>query len=222
MSVVGLTGSIGMGKSTAAGFLRSLGVPVYEADSEVHKLYAQGGAAVAPIGKAFPDVVRNGAVDRAKLSELLRANPAKVPALEAIVHPLARGVQQRFLHTMALRGEPIVVLDIPLLFETGGDRRCDAVIVVSAPDYIQRQRVLRRAGMTMDKLALLLNRQMPDREKRRRADFVIESNRGHRNTLLAIRRILDALRRRGHPRKSVHKKPGSRGKMRVTRRRRAK
>jgi len=208
MIVVGLTGSIGMGKTNAARNLRRLGVPVYEADAEVHKLYARGGAAVAPLDKAFPGAVSNGAVDRAKLSELLRADPKAVARLERIVHPLVRKVQERFLRAMALRRKPIAVLDIPLLFETGGERRCDAVIVVSAPAYLQRQRVLRRPGMSADKLDLLLGRQMPDAEKRRRAAFVIETNRGHRETLVELRRILRMLKRwtpRRRP-KSIHRR----------------
>lgn len=203
MIVVGLTGSIGMGKTTAARYLRRLGVPVYEADVEVHKLYQPGGAAVAPLARAFPGAVRNGAVDRARLSELLRQDPDGVARLERIVHPLVRGVQERFLRSMAMRREPVAVLDIPLLFETGGERRTDAVIVVSAPAYLQRQRVLRRPGMDAGKLDLLLGRQMPDAEKRRRADFVIETNRGHRDTLNALRRILRALRKsKGKPRRA--------------------
>jgi dephospho-CoA kinase len=197
MIVVGLTGSIGMGKTTAARFLRRLGVPVYDADAEVHRAYAKGGVAVAPIARAFPGAVRNGAVDRAKLSEILRADPAAVARLERIVHPLVRRVQERFLAAMRLRREPLAVLDIPLLFETGGDRRCDAVLVVSAPPYLQRQRVLRRAGMSAEKLDLLLGRQMPDAEKRRRADFVVETNRGYRDTLNALRGILRALKKSG-------------------------
>ena len=201
MIVVGLTGSIGMGKSNAARSLRFLGVPVYEADAEVHRLYAPGGAAVAPIARAFPGAVRNGAVDRARLSELLRADPAAVARLEEIVHPLVRRIQERFLGAMALRRAPIAVLDIPLLFETGGERRCDAVIVVSAPAYLQRQRVLRRPGMSALKLDLLLGRQTPDAEKRRRADFVVPTNRGYRDTLLALRRIVRALRSRPRSRR---------------------
>jgi len=201
MIVVGLTGSIGMGKSNAARSLRYLGVPVYEADAEVHRLYAPGGAAVAPIARAFPGAVRNGAVDRARLSELLRADPAAVVRLEEIVHPLVRRIQERFLGAMALRRAPIAVLDIPLLFETGGERRCDAVIVVSAPAYLQRQRVLRRPGMSALKLDLLLGRQTPDAEKRRRADFVVPTNRGYRDTLLALRRIVRALRSRPRSRR---------------------
>ena len=195
MIVVGLTGSIGMGKSNAARSLRYLGVPVYDADAEVHKLYAKGGAAVAPIARAFPFAVRDGAVDRAKLSELLRADPGAVERLETIVHPLVRRIQDRFIRTLRLRRAPVAVLDIPLLFETGGETRCDAVIVVSVPAYLQRQRVLRRPGMSGAKLDLLLGRQTPDAEKRRRADFVIHTNRGYRETLLALRLILRKLRR---------------------------
>lgn len=195
MIVVGLTGSIGMGKSNAARVLRFLGVPVYDADAEVHRLYAKGGAAVAPIARAFPFAVRGGAVDRAKLSELLRADPGAVARLEQIVHPLVRRIQDRFIRDLRLRRSPLAVLDIPLLFETGGEKRCDAVIVVSAPAYLQRQRVLRRPGMSETKLDLLLGRQMPDAEKRRRADFVVHTNRGYRETLLALRLIVRKLRR---------------------------
>jgi dephospho-CoA kinase len=195
MIVVGLTGSIGMGKSNAARVLRHLGVPVYDADAEVHRIYAKGGAAVGPIARAFPGAVREGAVDRGRLSEILRADPAAVPRLERIVHPLVRRIQDRFLRSMRLRRAPIAVLDIPLLFETGGEKRCDAVIVVSAPAYLQRQRVLRRPGMSEAKFDLLLGRQTPDAEKRRRADFVVHTNRGYRETLLELRRILRLLRR---------------------------
>jgi dephospho-CoA kinase len=196
MIVVGLTGSIGMGKSNAVRALRFLGVPVYDADAEVHRLYAKGGAAVEPIARAFPGAVREGAVDRARLSEMLRADPAGVRRLEGIVHPLVRRIQDRFLRSQRLRRAPVAVLDIPLLFETGGEKRCDAVIVVSAPAYIQRQRVLRRPGMTDAKLDLLLGRQTPDALKRRRADFVVHTNRGYRDTLLELRRILAILRGR--------------------------
>jgi dephospho-CoA kinase len=192
-----------MGKSNAARVLRYLGVPVYDADAEVHKLYAKGGAAVAPIARAFPFAVREGAVDRAKLSELLRADPGAVARLEKIVHPLVRRIQERFLRNLRVRRVPLAVLDIPLLFETGGEKRCDAVIVVSAPAYLQRQRVLRRPGMSGAKLDLLLGRQMPDAEKRRRADFVVNTNRGYRETLLALRDILAKLQRGN---RSRHKK----------------
>ncbi len=194
MIVLGLTGSIGMGKSTAAKFLRRLGVPVYDADAAVHRLYARGGAAVAPLAAAFPAAVRDGAADRAALSRILSEDAGALGRLEAIVHPLARREQERFLRGMALRRAPIVVLDIPLLFETGGERRCDAVIVVSAPAYLQRQRVLPRPGMSAAKLALILARQMPDADKRRRADFVIPTNQTMRATLIALKRVLARLR----------------------------
>ncbi len=219
MIVVGLTGSIGMGKSNAARALRFLGVPVYDADAEVHKLYAKGGAAVAPLARAFPLAVRDGAVDRAKLSELLRADPAAVGRLEQIVHPLVRRIQQRFLGAAAMQRAPVAVLDIPLLFETGGEARCDAVIVVSAPSYLQRQRVLRRPGMSGAKLDLLLGRQMPDAEKRRRADFVVNTNRGYRETLLTLRKILRALVARGRQQK-IHRRRRGVEKFVVARRRR--
>jgi dephospho-CoA kinase len=208
--VVGLTGSIGMGKSNAARVMRFLGVPVYDADAEVHKIYAKGGAAVAPIARDFPGAVRNGAVDRAKLSALLQADPAAVKRLEKIVHPLVRRIQEHFIRSLRLRRAPLAVLDIPLLFETGGEKRCDAVIVVSAPAYLQRQRVLRRPGMSDQKLDLLLGRQMPDAEKRRRADFVVHTNRGYRETLVELRRILAQLRRRDSRRaKMTHKNQGA-------------
>jgi dephospho-CoA kinase len=200
MIVVGLTGSIGMGKSNAARVLRFLGVPVYDADAEVHRIYVKGGAAVAPIARAFPGAVRDGAVDRARLSDMLRADPGAVLRLERIVHPLVRRIQERFLRALRLRRAPIAVLDIPLLFETGGEKRCDAVIVVSAPAYLQRQRVLRRPGMNEAKLDLLLGRQTPDAVKRRRADFVIHTNRGYRDTLLELRRILAKLQSGNWPR----------------------
>lgn len=210
MIVVGLTGSIGMGKSNAARSLRFLGVPIYDADAEVHKLYARGGAAVAPIARVFPFAVRDGAVDRAKLSELLRADPGAVARLEKIVHPLVRRIQEQFLRNLRLRRAPVAVLDIPLLFETGGERRCDAVIVVSAPAYLQRQRVLRRPGMSGEKLDLLLGRQMPDALKRRRADFVVNTNRSYRETLIELRRILAELRSPGwRQRKKTHRIRGA-------------
>jgi dephospho-CoA kinase len=223
MIVVGLTGSIGMGKSNAARSLRFLGVPVYDADAEVHRLYAKGGAAVAPIARVFPFAVRDGAVDRAKLSELLRADPGAVARLEKIVHPLVRRIQERFLRAAAMRREPVAVLDIPLLFETGGEKRCDAVIVVSAPAYLQRQRVLRRPGMSGAKLDLLLGRQTPDGEKRRRADFVINTNRGYRETLLELQRILRLLRAGWTRRRElIHRSRRAGEKNVMARRRRAK
>ena len=196
MIVVGLTGSIGMGKSVAVRLLRRRGVPVYDADAAVHEMYAPGGEAVAPLAAAFPAAVRNGAVDRAALSRIIAADGTALRCIEAIVHPLARARQARFLRSAALRRAPLAVLDIPLLFETGGDRRCDAVIVVSAPAFLQRQRVLGRPGMTAEKFALILSKQMPDADKRRRADFVLPSHRGFREAGIALARIVKALKRR--------------------------
>lgn len=190
MIVLGLTGSIGMGKSTAARFLRDMGVPVYDADASVHAVFAAGGAAVGPVGAAFPGVVRDGAVHRPSLSRQVVGDQAALARLEGIVHPIVRSVQDRFLQTMALRRAHVVVLDIPLLYETGGDARCDAVAVVSAPAFIQRQRVLARNDMTEEKLAAILARQMPDLEKRKKADFVVPSNQGMRTTRQTLAQIL--------------------------------
>ena len=190
MRIVGLTGSIGMGKSAAADYLRFLGVPVYDADAAVHAVYARGGAAVGPVGAAWPAAVRGGAIDRAALSALIAADPSVLQRLEGIVHPIVRRRQERFLMAAAQRRAPLIALDIPLLFETGGEGRCDAVLVVSAPAFVQRARVLARPEMTADKLALILARQMPDAEKCRRADFVIPSHRGWRTMLGSLRRAV--------------------------------
>lgn len=194
MVVLGLTGSIGMGKSTAALCLHRLGVPVYDADSAVHAVFATGGAAVDPVGAEFPSAIADGAVDRAALTRLAVDDPSVLDRLEAIVHPIVRRVQERFLLAMALRRADLVVLDIPLLFETGSEARCDAVVVVTAPAFLQRQRVLARSDMTEAKLAMILARQTPDAEKRRRADFVVPSNRGKRVTLEALGAIVAAMR----------------------------
>jgi dephospho-CoA kinase len=197
--VVGLTGSIGMGKSTAADLLRRLGDPVYDADAAVHRLLGRGGSAVSAVGARFPGVVRAGAVDRAALGRIVFADPAALKALEAIVHPLVYAAQRRFLRAHALRRTRRVVLDIPLLFEGGGWRRCAATLVISAPAVIQRQRVLRRPGMTAQKLAGILAQQLPDAEKRRRATAVIPSGLGKRLTRQRLRRALARLARRRQP-----------------------
>ena len=196
MRIVGLTGSIGMGKSAAADFLRFLGVPVYDADAAVHAVYARGGAAVAPVGAAWPAAVRDGAIDRAALSALIAADPSVLPRLEGIVHPIVRRRQERFLMAASQRRAPLIALDIPLLFETGGDGRCDAVLVVSAPAFVQRARVLARPEMTAEKLTLMLARQMPDAEKCARADFVVPSHRGWRTMLDSLRRAVGRTRER--------------------------
>ncbi|MEJ1159706.1 dephospho-CoA kinase [Prosthecomicrobium sp. N25] len=176
MIVLGLTGSIGMGKSTTAGIFAERGVPVHEADATVHRLYR--GSAVPFVEAAFPGTTRDGAVDRERLSAAVLGRPEAIARLEAIVHPLVRAEEAAFLDRCRAAGVPLVLLDIPLLFETGGADRVDAVAVVSAPPEVQRARVLARPGMTAEKLDAILARQMPDAEKRRRAHFVIDTGRG--------------------------------------------
>jgi dephospho-CoA kinase len=176
MIVLGLTGSIGMGKSTTAEMFKVLGIPVNDADAVVHGLYH--GSAVALIEAAFPGSTMNGAVDRTKLSAALARHPQGFKTLEAIVHPLVREEERAFLERERRAGAPLVVLDIPLLFETGGEARVDAVAVVTCDADLQRQRVLARPGMTPEKFALILSRQMPDSEKRARANYVIDTSRG--------------------------------------------
>lgn len=190
MVILGLTGSIAMGKSTAAGMLRRLGVPVHDSDAAVRELLARGGAGTALVEQAFPDKVQDGVVDRKALGAHVFANSEALNLLESLLHPLVVDQTQRFLKRSALAGVPLVVLDIPLLFETGAQRRCDATMVVSAPALVQRQRVLARPGMTGAKLRGILARQMPDMEKRRRADFVIPTGCGRGVTLRALRRVL--------------------------------
>jgi dephospho-CoA kinase len=191
MFILGLTGSVGMGKSTTAGFFAEAGVPVHDADAVVHALY--GGEAVPAIAAAFPGTVVNGQVDRAKLGAAVLDDPAALQRLEAIVHPLVSAAKARFLADAQARGAKIVVLDIPLLFETGGEARVDAVVVVSAPVDVQRERVLARPGMTPDKLDALLARQMPDSEKRKRADFVVDTAQGFDAARAQVREILRAV-----------------------------
>ncbi len=174
MLIVGLTGSLGMGKSTAAAYLREHGVPVFDADAEVHRLYEE--EAVAPIEAAFPGTTVDGRVDRARLSSALMAAPQRFAELEAIVHPLVRASERAFLRREAARGTEVAVLEIPLLFETGADQLVDATIVVSATPELQRARLMKRDNLTREKLEHLLARQMPDAEKRRRADFVVDTS----------------------------------------------
>lgn len=176
MIIVGLTGSIGMGKTTTAALFADEGVPVNDADQVVHDLYRSD--AVEPIRAMFPDVIIDGVVDRKKLSENLAKNPAKFADLEAVVHPLVRAREKAFLGEQRALGKKVVVLDIPLLFETGGDRRVDKIVVVSCEPDVQRQRVLSRPGMTPEKFELILSRQTPDAEKRARADYVIDTGHG--------------------------------------------
>ncbi|HVO14409.1 MAG TPA: dephospho-CoA kinase [Alphaproteobacteria bacterium] len=195
MRILGLTGSIGMGKSTAAAMLRRLGVPVFDSDAAVHRLLAKGGAAVPKIRAAFPDAVKDGAVDRQTLGARVFADPAALRRLESIVHPLVRREEARFLRAAGRRRTPLVVLDIPLLFESRGEGRCDATLLVSAPRAVQEARVLGRPGMTRAKLAGIRSQQMPEAQKRRRADFIVLTGGGKRRTFEALRRIVRALRR---------------------------
>ena len=183
-----LTGSLGMGKSKTAEFFAEAGVPVHDADAVVHALY-QGEAAPA-IERAFPGATSGGAVDRTKLAAMVVGDPAALARLEAIVHPLVAAARDRFLAEAQARGAPVVLLDVPLLFETGGEHRCDAVIVVSAPAHVQRQRAFERPGMTEDKFAALVAKQTPDAEKRRRADFVLDSSQGFDHARAQVRDIL--------------------------------
>jgi dephospho-CoA kinase len=189
--ILGLTGSIGMGKSTTANFFREAGVPVHDSDAVVHRLYE--GEAVAPVEAAFPGVTVDGRIDRAKLAAQLVGNPDAIKRLEAIVHPLVRAVSERFIAEQRARGVRAIVLDIPLLFETGGERRVDAVVVVSAPADVQRARVLGRAGMSADKLDALLKRQMSDAEKRARAHFIVDSSRSFDSARAQVHAILRAV-----------------------------
>jgi len=176
MFVIGLTGSIGMGKSTTARFFAEAGVPVHDADATVHRLYE--GEAAPAIEAAFPGTTVAGKVDRAKLAARVLGDKAALRQLEAIVHPLVRAAEARFLTEAERKGAPVAVLDIPLLFETGGQERVDAVVTVSAPAEVQRARLLERPGMTEEKLEALIGNQLPDAEKRRRADFILDSSQG--------------------------------------------
>ena len=188
-----------MGKSTAAQGFRALEVPVFDADAAVHRLLGPGGAAVAAVAEAFPDARRDGAIDRRQLGRVVFGDASALARLEAILHPLVREEERRFLAQAAAARRHLVVLDIPLLFETGAERRVDAVAVVSAPAFLQRQRALRRAGMTGARLAAIGARQLPDALKRRRSDFVIATGLERRRALAAIAAVVDKLRGRpGH------------------------
>ena len=187
MFILGLTGSVGMGKSTTAKFFAEEGVPVHDADAAVHRLYE--GEAVAPIETAFPGTTANGKVDRDKLAAAVVRNVDALKRLEAIVHPLVRTAEQKFLINAEASGAKVALLDIPLLYETGGESRCDAVVVVTAPEDVQRARVLAR-GTSEERLAGILARQMPDAEKRRRADFVVDTSVGFEGARTQVRDIL--------------------------------
>jgi dephospho-CoA kinase len=188
MIILGLTGSIGMGKSTTAKLFAEAGVPVYDADAAVHRLYE--GEAVAVIEAAFPGTTVNGKVDRDRLSAQVVHDPAAIKRLEGIVHPMLGASRQKFLHDAEQSGAPVAVVDVPLLYETGGEKRVDAVVVVTTSPEIQRQRILARDNMTGEKLDAILARQLPDPEKRRRADFVVDTSHGLDPVRARIRDIL--------------------------------
>lgn len=193
MIILGLTGSIGMGKSTTSRMFADAGAMVWDADAAVHRLYAPGGAAVGPLGEAFPGVVVDGMVDRTRLAAALGQDEAAFARLEAIVHPLVAQSRANDLARAREEGQRLAVLDIPLLFETGGDQWVDAVVVVSADAAIQRQRVLARPGMTEERFQAILNRQMPDAEKRRRADFIVDTGHGLEAAQQQVIRIVDTV-----------------------------
>jgi dephospho-CoA kinase len=190
--IIGLTGSIAMGKSETARLFAAEGVPVHDSDAVIHKLYGKGGAAVAKIAEAFPGAVRDGAVDRAALSAEVAGDPKGLKKLEALVHPLVAAEREAFL--AGAKGEAIVVLDIPLLFETGADAQMDALVVASAPAEVQRARALSRPGMSVEKFESLLARQLPDVEKRAKAHFVVVTDQGMDHARDQVRMILAAIR----------------------------
>ncbi len=195
MMIVGLTGSIAMGKSTTAQMFREFGVPVNDADEVVHALYRD--EAVAPVEAAFPGTVKDGAVDRAELSRQLLATPERLRELESIVHPLVRQKEREFLDRNAAANVPFVVLDIPLLFETGAEARVDRVVVVSCAPDLQRERAMKRPGMTEEKFAMILARQVPDSQKRERADYIVDTSHSFDNTRQQVRAVVDDLTKNG-------------------------
>lgn len=193
MKILGLTGSVGMGKSTAAAMLKRMGVPVYDADAAVHRMMRRGGSAVAPVAAAFPGVERDGAIDRSALGQRVFGDDKAMKRLEAIIHPRVREDERAFLAAMRRRKTELVVMDVPLLFESGREKRYDATVVVTAPAFLQRARVLARPGMTPARFAAIKARQMPDSEKRRRADFIVPSGLGRAVTWRRLRAVLRAL-----------------------------
>ena len=194
MKILGLTGGIGMGKSTAARMLRRMGLPVHDADRAVHRALAPGGAAVAAVATAFPGVARAGGIDRAALGKRVFGDAAALRRLEAILHPQVAASERRFLARMRSAKRPLVVLDIPLLYETGAERRCDAVAVVWAPAFLQRARVLARPGMTAARLAFIRSQQVSEPVRRRRADFLVPSGLGRAVTWRGLRRVVRTMR----------------------------
>ncbi len=193
MRIVGLTGGIGMGKSTAAAAFKRARIPVFDADLAVHRMQARGGRAVKAIGKAFPGTTRGGAVDRTALRQAVLGNRAALTRLEHILHPMVEAEERAFVSRARRAARPAVVLDIPLLFETGGDTRVDTVVVVSAPRDVQIHRVGLRRRMNKADIAAVIARQMPDSEKRRRADLVVRTGLSRHHTLRILRRFIQTL-----------------------------
>lgn len=198
MKKIGLTGSIGMGKTTVAKMFAARGIPVFDADAAVHRLYAKGGAAVEPVGAAFPGTVKDGAVDRAALSALVVGKPAEIRKLESIVHPLVGRLREEFLREAEASGAPMAVLEIQMLLEGSSAKQLDVIVVVSAPEAMQRERALARPGMTEDKLAGILSNQMPDAEKRARADVVIDTGTSLAETEAQVAALIETLRKTDH------------------------
>ena len=196
MITIGLTGSIGMGKSTTAEMFEAAGVPVYDADAEVRRLYAPGGAAVEPVEASFPGVVVDGGVDRARLGERVLGDAKALGRLNGIVWPLMGAAREAFFERARQAATPIVVLDVPLLLETGGERNVDVVVVVSAPAEMQRARVLARPGMTVAKFEAILEAQMPDADKRAKADFIVDTSQGLEPARAQVQALLASLRER--------------------------
>ncbi len=194
MFVLGLTGSIGMGKSTAAEVLRAYGVPVHDADAVVHALLAPGGAAEARVRDAFPAAVEDGVVSRARLGEIVFNDETQLKRLEAIIHPLVRQSEEDFIAHHRRAGDDLAVLDIPLLYEVGADERVDAVLLVTAPPEVQRDRVLKRGGMTAERFRQIQSRQLADTEKRQRAQYVVSTDGAHSYTAQLLRNVIDSVR----------------------------
>ncbi len=193
MKIIGLTGSIGMGKTTTANMFKALGCPVFNADEAVHELYSRGGKAVPLIRSVFPDVIADGAVDRQKLGAHIKADPLNLTVLESFIHPWVGQIRAEFLQKARASNAKAVIFDVPLLFETGGDKQVDATIVVTAPPQVQKARVMARPGMSEDIFNMLLSRQMVDKEKRARADYIISTDKGLENAREQVQVILDKI-----------------------------
>ena len=195
MIIAGLTGSIGMGKSETAKMFRALGIPVYDADAAVHAIYAPGGSAVAPVEAAFPGVTNANGVDRDALAKRVLNDPAALKKLEAIVHPLVGLEQQKFLEQAAAENRELIVIDVPLLYETGGQKRVDCVVLVSAPYELQRERVLARPGMSEEKFQSILAKQVTDAQKRQLADYIIDSSQGLESAMAQVAALIPLLKK---------------------------